>query len=108
MGTVKDSNTSKFIYAFSELFLIIIECGVGGGINSIISTIALYPLDTVKTWIQAGGNNMNWRGRIKEALRFKGMSCLLLGSFPANIAFFTTYEFMNFQISNYSKRSRND
>jgi hypothetical protein len=86
---------------------VIVECGVGGGINSVISTIALYPLDTIKTWIQAGGKHMSWKVRVKEALKFKGMSCVLLGSFPGNITFFTTYEFINSTISNYSNYSEN-
>lgn len=80
-----------------------VECGLGAGIGAVTSASLLYPLDTIKTWMQVGGIKMDRRGKIREALRFKGLSWTLLGGVPVSIVYFTLYELINSKINKYSE-----
>jgi len=101
----KEDTTTSLKYSLSKYAeSLTIACGGVGGIAAIITDLSFYPVDTIKTRIQASG----WKTRIIDKIRtpshYSGASCVVAAAFPVNLAFFAIYEFLNSTISKYAKK----
>ena len=67
-----------------------------------VTDILLYPVDTLKTRIQAVGWKVKVRGAKPRMMTpYSGIDCIIAAAFPVNLAFFYGYEFINSQFSEY-------
>jgi solute carrier family 25 S-adenosylmethionine transporter 26 len=68
------------------------ESIISGGIAGMAVDIVLFPLDTIKTRIQA-----TIRGQVNYSKattsKFSGLKSQVIASFPAAAAFFSTYDY---------------
>eukprot|EP00826_Nyctotherus_ovalis_P055149 TRINITY_DN7308_c0_g1_i2.p1 TRINITY_DN7308_c0_g1~~TRINITY_DN7308_c0_g1_i2.p1 ORF type:complete len:225 (+),score=13.84 TRINITY_DN7308_c0_g1_i2:69-743(+) len=73
-----------------------VECAIAGGIGGIVGDIFPYPLDTLKTQLQASQEKMTFRECLRDcgSLRslFHGMDCAFSISFSTAAVFFVVYE----------------
>lgn len=95
-------------YSASNLFNSLIECGISAGVAAIVSDFAFFPVDTLKTNIQASkGRVRGLRGLRNLGISFRsmysGLSCAMASSFPVNLSFFFAYEYMNSTLANLCK-----
>jgi len=77
-----------------------IECGFSAGVSAIVSDFIFYPVDTLKTNIQASNQRIRGLKGIRNLgitfrSMYSGLGCVMLGSFPVNLSFFFAYEYMN-------------
>jgi len=66
-----------------------VESMVAGAVAGFVCDVTLYPLDTIKTRMQAPGG-LRATGGLAGA--YRGVGITLLGSVPCSALFFTTYE----------------
>jgi len=77
-----------------ELSLVegVIRCGVAGGLSSMVTDAIYFPLDSLKTRIQASRQNVDYVQKAKGVSRLKGLIPNLASSFPGAFSFFFAYE----------------
>jgi len=72
-----------------------IECGFSGGAAALLIDALFYPIDTLKTCIQASGWKVKYREIWSKTKFYAGLGPACAASIPANFAFFWTYEKLN-------------
>ncbi|KAI8535994.1 hypothetical protein RHMOL_Rhmol10G0220300 [Rhododendron molle] len=65
---------------------IVAEGVIAGGMAGVVVETALYPIDTIKTRIQAGGGKITWKGL------YSGLAGNIAGVLPASALFVGVYE----------------
>eukprot|EP01017_Pseudomicrothorax_dubius_P040027 TRINITY_DN6218_c0_g1_i1.p1 TRINITY_DN6218_c0_g1~~TRINITY_DN6218_c0_g1_i1.p1 ORF type:complete len:299 (-),score=39.08 TRINITY_DN6218_c0_g1_i1:71-967(-) len=70
----------------------IVTSAVSGGSCMLLTDAVYFPLDSLKTRIQASSSSENFVKSAKSVSKFSGISTIFLSSFPAAFVFFTTYE----------------
>jgi len=70
----------------------ILICAVAGGSAGIVTDILYFPLDSIKTRLQASDKRDNYTEKAKNISKMKGILPILMVSFPAAFTFFATYE----------------
>jgi solute carrier family 25 S-adenosylmethionine transporter 26 len=58
--------------------------------------LVLFPLDTIKTRIQATLNGKSYIEKAKNVSKFSGLKAQIFASFPSAAAFFSTYDFTKY------------
>jgi solute carrier family 25 S-adenosylmethionine transporter 26 len=69
------------------------QATIAGGVAGLVTDVALFPLDTLKTRLQGGGGGSNILPDLFRGL-YQGLGPAAVASAPAAAIFFTSYEFM--------------
>lgn len=74
------------------------ESIISGGVAGMFVDIVLFPLDTIKTRIQATikGRKIDYVKQACNVSKYSGLKSQVFSSFPAAAAFFSTYDFTKY------------
>jgi hypothetical protein len=88
-------NFFNFIIVFfnfsSYYFLLLLVSLIAGGLAGVVVDIGLFPVDTIKTRIQSEKSSL----KVSKNNIYKGVTSMLLGSFPSAATFFISYDYTN-------------
>jgi solute carrier family 25 S-adenosylmethionine transporter 26 len=70
----------------------IVVSGLAGGTAGVIVDVFYFPIETIKTRIQASSNRIDFTALGKDLSKYRGFSMQMLSSFPFAFAFWFTYE----------------
>ena len=65
---------------------------IGGGLAGISVDFALFPIDSIKTRLQASTNKVDYTKQAASVSKYKGFLSAMLASFPCAAVFWCTYE----------------
>lgn len=69
---------------------------LSGGLAGISIDFALFPVDSIKTRLQASSRNQNFVNEAATVSKFKGVASQMTASFPCAAAFWLSYEFSKY------------
>ena len=73
---------------------------LAGGMAGISVDFALFPVDSIKTRLQASTKNVNYTAQAKDVSKYKGFLSAMVASFPCAGMFWLSYEFSKYQLRN--------
>lgn len=79
-------------------------CGLCGGCAGVLTDLCVYPLDTLKTSIQAAGWKMKAVDRKSSGRLYAGLEVALAGTFIWNSLFFFFYELINTNLLKFNEK----
>lgn len=65
---------------------------IAGGAAGISVDLVLFPIDSIKTRLQASTKERNYTKEASKVNKFRGFVSSMLASFPCAATFWTTYE----------------
>lgn len=71
---------------------------LAGGLAGISVDCALFPIDSIKTRLQASTKQVDYSKQAADVSKYKGFASAMLASFPCAGVFWCTYEFTKFQL----------
>ena len=75
---------------------------LSGGLAGISIDFVLFPIDSIKTRLQASSNNQNYIRDAATISKFKGVASQMAASFPCAAAFWLSYEFSKYFFKRYT------
>ena len=69
---------------------------LAGGSAGISVDLALFPIDTIKSRMQASTKEVNYQETAKNVSKYRGFLSAMLASFPCAAMFWVSYEFSKF------------
>ena len=75
----------------------LVSIGAGGCAGMSID-FALYPVDTIKTRIQASSKNIDYQKTALDVSKYRGALTAMLASFPCAGMFWLSYEYSKYQL----------
>lgn len=69
---------------------------VAGGLAGASVDFALFPVDSIKTRLQASSKKVDYQKQASQVSKFKGLLSPMLASFPCSATFMLTYEYSKF------------
>jgi len=69
---------------------------LAGGIAGTSIDFALFPIDSIKTRLQASSNSTNFVQKASDVSKFKGLASAMAASFPCAATFWLSYEFSKY------------
>ncbi|EGR28303.1 mitochondrial carrier protein, putative [Ichthyophthirius multifiliis] len=70
----------------------VLVCGFAGGLSGIVVDFVIYPLESIKTQIQATTQRIDFKEKAAKNHNYKGFSAQFVSSFPFAFIYFYTYE----------------
>ena len=67
-----------------------------GGIAGTSIDFVLFPIDSIKTRLQATNNNIDFVKKAETVSKFKGLTSAMAASFPCAATFWLSYEFSKY------------
>lgn len=71
-----------------------------GGIAGASIDFALFPIDSIKTRLQASSNKTDFVKQAADISKFKGLASAMAASFPCAAVFWLSYEYSKFFLHN--------
>ena len=71
---------------------------LAGGMAGISVDFALFPIDSIKTRLQASTNKIDYTKEAKSVSKYKGFMSAMVASFPCAGMFWMTYEFSKYTL----------
>ena len=69
---------------------------LAGGFAGTSIDVALFPIDSIKTRLQATSNKVDFTKDAASVSKFKGLSTAMAASFPCAATFWLSYEFAKY------------
>lgn len=69
---------------------------IAGGVAGISIDFALFPVDSIKTRLQASSKKIDYTKEAKQVSKYKGFLSAMLAAFPCAAVFWCTYEYSKF------------
>ena len=69
---------------------------LAGGIAGTSIDFALFPIDSIKTRLQATSNKIDYVKQAETVSKFKGLASAMTASFPCAATFWMSYEFSKY------------
>jgi solute carrier family 25 S-adenosylmethionine transporter 26 len=79
-------------------FLTFVVSAVAGGIAGTSIDLALFPVDSIKTRLQASTAKVNFVKDAEQVSKFRGLAASMAAAFPCAAAFWLFYEFGKYQL----------
>ena len=73
---------------------------VAGGLAGISVDFALFPVDTIKSRLQASTKTVNYTETAKNVSKYKGFLSAMIASFPCAGMFWVSYEYSKYHLRN--------
>ena len=71
-----------------------------GGIAGLSIDLALFPIDSIKTRLQASSSKVNYAKKADSVSKYRGLASAMAASFPCAAMFWLAYEFSKYYIHN--------
>jgi solute carrier family 25 S-adenosylmethionine transporter 26 len=71
---------------------------LAGGFAGTSIDLVLFPVDTLKTRLQASSKQQNFKESAAQVSKFRGLASSMAASFPCAATFWLSYEFSKYQI----------
>ena len=71
---------------------------LAGGSAGISVDAALFPLDSIKTRLQASTKKVDYSTKAASISKFRGLTSAMLASFPCAATFWVSYEFSKYML----------
>jgi solute carrier family 25 S-adenosylmethionine transporter 26 len=71
---------------------------LAGGCAGISIDFALYPVDSIKTRLQASDTKIDYTKSAKDVSKYRGALSAMIASFPCAGMFWLSYEFSKYQL----------
>jgi len=76
--------------------------GVAGGMAGLTIDLIAFPIDSIKTRLQASGKEVNYVQQAKSVNLYKGFMSVILGAFPGAALFFLGYDTAKAKLAHFS------
>lgn len=73
---------------------------IAGGTAGASVDFALFPIDSIKTRLQASSKQVDYSKQASNVSKFKGLLSPMLASFPCSATFMLSYEFTKYWLRN--------
>ena len=73
-----------------------VACIGAGGSAGISVDLALFPIDTIKSRLQASTKKVDYTKEAKNVSKYRGFLSAMLASFPCAAMFWVSYEFSKY------------
>lgn len=100
MSTEKAQNTNPLLTHQQFNFREVLISVLAGGIAGASIDFALFPIDSIKTRLQASTRAVDYQKQASHISKFKGLLSPMLASFPCSATFMLSYEYTKYWLRN--------